>query len=47
MLADALCPFIPDAASRITEQLTPIDGILLAGRPHFPREMSPSRRPVA
>ena len=47
VLADELCPFIPDAASRITERLTPVDGILPAARPLFPREISPSRRPVA
>jgi methionyl-tRNA synthetase len=46
VLADELCPFIPDAASRITGQLTPIDGILPVARPLFPREIPPSRRPV-
>ncbi|WNM34882.1 methionine--tRNA ligase [Streptomyces sp. Li-HN-5-11] len=38
VLADELCPFIPDAASRITEQLTPVEGILPAARPLFPRD---------
>jgi methionyl-tRNA synthetase len=38
VLADELCPFIPDAASRINEQLTPVAGILPTAQPLFPRD---------
>jgi methionyl-tRNA synthetase len=37
VLADELRPFIPDAATRITGQLTPVEGRLPAARPLFPR----------
>ncbi|MEU4469410.1 methionine--tRNA ligase [Streptomyces sp. NPDC024017] len=37
VLADELRPFIPDAATRITEQLTPVEGRLPASEPLFPR----------
>ncbi|MDX3225132.1 methionine--tRNA ligase [Streptomyces sp. ME19-01-6] len=37
VLADELRPFIPDAAARITGQLTPVEGRLPAAQPLFPR----------
>ncbi|MEU5060067.1 methionine--tRNA ligase [Streptomyces sp. NPDC056121] len=37
VLADELRPFIPDAATRITGQLTPVEGLLPAAQPLFPR----------
>ncbi|MDQ1009287.1 methionine--tRNA ligase [Streptomyces sp. V4I23] len=37
VLADELRPFIPDAATRITGQLTPVEGRLPAAQPLFPR----------
>lgn len=36
-LADRLTPFLPDAASRIALQCTPVDGVLPAPVPLFPR----------
>lgn len=36
-LADRLSPFLPDAASRIARQCTPVDGVLPAPVPLFPR----------
>lgn len=37
VLADELGPFVPDAATRITGQLTLVDGRLPAAQPLFPR----------
>ena len=37
VLADELQPFVPDAAARIAEQVTPVDGGLPAAHPLFPR----------
>lgn len=37
VLAEELRPFIPDAAARIAEQVTPVDGSLPASHPLFPR----------
>lgn len=37
VLVDELRPFIPDAATRITERLTPVEGRLPATEPLFPR----------
>ncbi|MFD5886522.1 methionine--tRNA ligase [Streptomyces sp. NPDC060334] len=36
-LAEQLTPFLPGAAARITEQCTPVDGILAPATPLFPR----------
>lgn len=37
VLADELTPFVPDAARRIAVRLTPVEGVLPAARPLFPR----------
>ncbi|MFF4352533.1 methionine--tRNA ligase [Streptomyces sp. NPDC001530] len=37
VLAHELQPFIPDAATRIAQQVTPVDGSLPAAHPLFPR----------
>ncbi|WP_369264912.1 methionine--tRNA ligase [Streptomyces sp. R35] len=37
VLADELRPFIPDAAARIAQQVTPVDGSLPTAHPLFPR----------
>jgi methionyl-tRNA synthetase len=37
VLADELRPFVPDAAARITQRLTPVEGRLPAAEPLFPR----------
>lgn len=37
VLADELSPFVPDAAARINDQVTPAEGRLPAPRPLFPR----------
>ncbi|GAA3102258.1 hypothetical protein [Streptomyces echinatus] len=37
VLADELLPFVPDAATRITERLTAVEGRLPAAEPLFPR----------
>ncbi|MFC7548161.1 methionine--tRNA ligase [Plantactinospora sp. GCM10030261] len=36
-LAEQLAPFLPDAAARVTEQLTAVGGVLPPARPLFPR----------
>ncbi|WP_037604512.1 methionine--tRNA ligase [Streptacidiphilus rugosus] len=36
-LGDELRPFLPDAAERITERCTPVDGVLPPSHPLFPR----------
>ncbi|MGY0064409.1 methionine--tRNA ligase [Streptomyces sp. LZ34] len=43
VLADELRPFIPDAATRITGQLTPVEGRLPAAQPLFPRLQEDTR----
>ncbi|MGW3562498.1 methionine--tRNA ligase [Streptomyces sp. NPDC000941] len=45
VLADELRPFIPDAATRITGQLTPVEGRLPAAQPLFSR-LQEDTRPV-
>nr|WP_239116091.1 hypothetical protein [Streptomyces sp. SID8499] len=45
VLADELRPFVPGAAARITERLTPADGRLPTPRPLFPR-LREDTRPV-
>jgi methionyl-tRNA synthetase len=37
LLGEVLAPFLPDAAAAITRQTTPIDGVLPAPSPLFPR----------
>ncbi|MEU0372192.1 methionine--tRNA ligase [Streptomyces sp. NPDC006283] len=37
VLADRLAPFLPEAAARITDQCTPVDGVLPPPVPLFPR----------
>ncbi|GGL94797.1 hypothetical protein GCM10010129_43350 [Streptomyces fumigatiscleroticus] len=42
VLAGELGPFVPGAAARIAEQLTPVEGRLPAARPLFPRPARPT-----
>ncbi len=37
LLAEQLAPFLPDAAARIAAQCAPVDGVLPAAEPLFPR----------
>ncbi|MET7473704.1 methionine--tRNA ligase [Streptomyces sp. NPDC005648] len=48
VLAEELWPFIPGAAARIAERVTPVAGVLPPSQPLFPRlrESAPDRRPV-
>ncbi|MFD0431099.1 hypothetical protein ACFQ60_38725 [Streptomyces zhihengii] len=45
VLAELLTPFLPDAAARITAQCTPVDGVLPAPVPLFPRLADPATPP--